>query len=176
MASNSLEKGATQQSIKAYMNIQHTRRITPTGMLPENGVTAGAGNCYMYDGSITYGTTGKTGYYKVVFDLPPDFVDGTDIILRVWWRAAAASEVVEYSNILYLGADGANYVAKDTEAATWTAPAVAWSLNRETLTFDGTDLIKNNLAVFLLSMEDDNNTAVSMIESVSLDIQVNGRD
>ena len=170
-------KASIDSLIAAYGSTQHTREITPSlPFIPSHGVTAGANNCYYFIGHVVFGVTGKTsGYCRTHFQLPSDYVAGTDIIFKIAWFSVTSANVEDYDIDFYIQRDGNVDSLEQNSNATWTGGVGAWVNNIETITITGTNFIAGDILYIRLKIEDDNNAEITYITTPSIKIQVNTR-
>lgn len=173
----SQQKASIDSLITTYGTTQHSREITATNFVPQQLVTVAANNVYWQNTWITFGATSKTAGSACVyfFKLPNDYVDGTDVVIKLFWSDSVAANVVDYLIFGDYYRDSLIFTQFDLENLTWTSEGIS-EANLETITFDGTNLLKNDGIRISLRMEDDDNTHTIFLISLSLITQVDGRD
>lgn len=181
MVTDSDEKGASQSSVKAYVDAHaaltnnphsvditdihadHTKQRPIHVLLPQNGYTAGADNVYNYmllSAGIAFGTNSHAAanYLRGSFIVPADYKTGTDIKLRFYMTAAGAVADIDNRVVTYSHGDAVaqswEQVDDDTLSPGAIAAADKWYVAYYTLSNADCTFAVGDLVGFAIKMDD----------------------
>jgi len=213
MVSDSSTSLATQQSIKAYTDgkvsdnvygagwngvttiapsknavydwivSQHFKEISAHSVYAVSGDTAGANNCYMWYGMLSFGTNcydSYSSYARITYRLPDAYVAGEPVTLLLHWYiggAAGNGATVDYRVRIFRASDGEAYVEEQNSTGQWTGPGNAnGEENHESLTLDPTNFLAGDSITLILYMQDAAEGSVTYVPFTALKVTVNERD